>query len=193
MPHDHTHGSREHTHRGGAIEGRHSLIYDRLARLLMQPHYRRIAKDIAASAPDGAALLDVGTGPGILLKSLARIRPDLRLAGVDLAPDMIDHARRNLDGLDGLELHAADVAALPFEDDRFDLVVSTYSSHHWGDPEAGAADIARVLSPGGRFIDYDFARAPFAALTRRSGLTLVRRTPFRSLFMKTTRFEAAAD
>jgi ubiquinone/menaquinone biosynthesis C-methylase UbiE len=187
MPHEHGH------HGSGAIEGSHSRVYDRLARLLLKPHYRRIATDIAASAPDGAALLDVGTGPGILLKALARIRPDLRLAGVDLAPDMVDHARRNLAGLDGLELHAADVAALPFEDDRFDLVVSSYSSHHWGDPEAGSAEIARILSPGGRFINYDFPRAPLDALTRRSGLTLVRQTPFRSPFMKTTRFEAAAN
>lgn len=194
MPHDHEgHGHRGHAHRGEAIEGRQSRIYDRLARMLMKPHYRRIAADIAATAPDGAALLDVGTGPGILLQALARLRPDLRLAGVDLAPDMIDHARRNLAHLDGLELRAADVAALPFDDDRFDLVVSTYSSHHWGDPEAGAAEITRILRPEGRLLNYDFPRAPFDALTGRSGLTLVRRTPFRSLFLKTIRFEAATN
>jgi ubiquinone/menaquinone biosynthesis C-methylase UbiE len=193
MPHEsrgHGHG---HAH-GEAIEGRHSRNYDRLARLLMKPHYRRIAADIAATAPDGAALLDIGTGPGLLLRALGRTRPDLRLAGVDLAADMIDHARRNLAGPgDRLELHAADVASLPFEDDRFDLVVSTYSSHHWGDPEAGAAEIARVLRSGGRFLNYDFPRAPFEALTRESGLTFVRRTPFRSVWspiMKTARFEA---
>ncbi|MFC3492723.1 class I SAM-dependent methyltransferase [Glycomyces rhizosphaerae] len=194
MPHDsrgHAHG--DHGHRGEAIEGRHSAVYDRLARLLMKPHYRRIATDIAAAAPRGAALLDIGTGPGILLKSLARLRPDLHLVGVDLAPDMIDHARRNLAGLDDLELHAADVAALPFPDDRFDLVVSTYSSHHWADPEAAATEIARTLRPDGRFIDYDFPRAPFEALTKSATLTPVRQTPFKSLFLKTTRFEAAAN
>jgi ubiquinone/menaquinone biosynthesis C-methylase UbiE len=189
MPHSHG-----HAHHGEAIEGRHSRNYDRMTRLLMKPLYRRIAADIAATAPDGAALLDVGTGPGLLLEALDRLRPDLRLVGVDLAADMIDHARRNLN--DQVELHAADVAALPFADDRFDLVVSSYSSHHWGDPEAGAAEIARVLRGGGRLLDYDFPRAPFAALTRGSGLTLVRRTPFkagwRGLIMRTVRFEAAA-
>lgn len=185
MPHhDHAHGNRP-------IEGRHSRNYDRMARLLMKPVYRRIAADIAASAPRGAALLDIGTGPGILLQALHRTRPDLRLSGVDLAADMVDLARRNLG--DRAELHAADAAALPFEDDRFDLVVSSYSSHHWGDPRAGAAEIARVLKSGGRLLNYDFPHAPWDALTA-SGLAAVRRSPFKagwtSLIMKTTRLEA---
>lgn len=183
--HDHAHGSRP-------IEGRHSRNYDRLARLLMKPVYRRIAADVAATAAQGAALLDIGTGPGILLRELHRARPDLRLVGVDLAADMVDLARRNLG--DRAELHAADVAALPFEDGRFDLVVSTYSSHHWGDPQAGAAEIARVLQSGGRLLNYDFPHAPMDALTRGPGLTAARRTPFKAgwtrLVMKTVRFEA---
>jgi ubiquinone/menaquinone biosynthesis C-methylase UbiE len=188
MPHE------AHQHHHGAIEGRHSRRYDRMVRLFMKPFYRRIAADIAASAPQGASLLDVGTGPGILLQALAAARPDLRLAGVDLAADMIDHAERNLADLDPRpDLRAADVAALPFDDGRFDLVVSTFSSHHWEDPEAGAAEIARVLRDGGRLLVYDFPHAPYAALTRASGLAQTRRTPLRTmwnLIMKTTRFEA---
>ena len=193
MPHE----SRGHAHGSGAIEGRSSHRYDRLARLLLKPLYRRIARDIAAAAPDGAELLDVGTGPGILLEALGNLRPDLRFVGVDLAADMIDHARHNLSDLrNRVELHAADVASLPLANGRFDLVVATYSSHHWEDPEAGAAEIARVLRGGGRLIVYDFPRAPFDALTRRSGLTRVRATRFKTGWgplMKTIRFEAAAS
>ncbi|SDL79038.1 Methyltransferase domain-containing protein [Glycomyces sambucus] len=193
MPHDHAHdhGTDHHRHHG-PIEGRHSHRYNRIARLLGPLQYRRIAADIAASAPRNAAVLDIGTGPGILLRVLAKRRPDLRLTGVDLAQDMIDHATRNLAHLTPApDLRAADVAALPFDDGAFDLVVSTYSSHHWSDPAAGATEIARVLRPDGRFLDYDFPRAPFEALT---ALTESSRTPFRSpwlLLMKTTRFEAA--
>lgn len=184
MPHQ-THG-HAHGH-GEAIEGRHSNRYDRMARLLLKPLYRKIAKDIAASAPQGAGVLDVGTGPGILLKELGRIRPDLRLAGIDLAADMIDHAKHNLG--DGIELHATDVAALPFEDNSFDLVVSTFSSHHWSDPEAGAGEIARVLRREGRFLNYDFPRAPFEVLKTRPELAFVGQERFSSI-MKATRFEA---
>jgi SAM-dependent methyltransferase len=131
-----------------------------------------------------------GTGPGIPLEALGGLRPDLRFVG-------IDHARHNLTGLrNRVELHTADGASLPLADGRFDLVVSTYSSHHWEDPEAGAAEIVRVLRGGGRLIVYDFPRAPFDALTRYSGLQRVRATRFRTGWgplMKTIRFEAAAS
>lgn len=190
MPH------RSHDHAGGPIEGRHSRAYDRLARWLMKPLYRRIAADVAASAPGDAALLDVGTGPGLLLEAIARARPDLRLSGIDIAADMIDHARRNLASLEERpDLRAADVADLPFEDGRFDLVVSTFSSHHWADPEAASSELARVLRSEGRLLNYDFRWAPFEALTRQPGLTGVASAPFRTglgPIMRASRFEAKA-
>ncbi len=48
-----------------------------------------------------------------------------------------------------------DVAALPFPDGSFDLVVSTFSMHHWSDPAAGLGEIARVLRPAGRALIWD--------------------------------------
>jgi ubiquinone/menaquinone biosynthesis C-methylase UbiE len=48
-----------------------------------------------------------------------------------------------------------DVASLAFPDGSFDLVMSTLSMHHWADPSAGLAEIARVLRPGGRFLVWD--------------------------------------
>ena len=49
-----------------------------------------------------------------------------------------------------------DVAALPFPDESFDLVVSTMSMHHWADPTAGLAEIDRVLRPDARALIWDF-------------------------------------
>jgi SAM-dependent methyltransferase len=145
---------------GGTLIG-DAVAYDALAhRVLLGSLLRRIAADVAATAPRGARVLEVGCGPGRLSIRLAR-RHGLDVTGLDLDPAMIELARANADGPgDGEEgrpsFLAGDVASLGFPDGSFDLVVSTLSMHHWGDPTAGFAEIARVLRPGGRALIWDF-------------------------------------
>ena len=81
-----------------SFDGRRSRVYDFAARRLLRRFYRRLADDIAAVAPQGSAVLDVGTGPGVLLVELARRRPDLQLTGIDLlgiAKDAMFHAPKH--------------------------------------------------------------------------------------------------
>ncbi|WP_157930465.1 class I SAM-dependent methyltransferase [Glycomyces xiaoerkulensis] len=181
-----------HRHPGhhGAFEGRSAKRYRFLAHRLLRGLYRRIARDLSASAEPDARVLDVGTGPGVLLAELARARPDLRLTGIDLSADMVAEAGRDLGGR--ATVLTADVGALPFGEGSFDVVVSSYSSHHWDDPAAGAAEIARVLRPGGRLLVYDFDRAPFDELGGPAGLEAVGRSRFRTgwIPMRSRRFEA---
>jgi ubiquinone/menaquinone biosynthesis C-methylase UbiE len=147
------------------FQGRHSRIYDFLARRLLRGAYRRFAEDIADAAPQGGAVLDAGTGPGVLLVELARLRPDLRLAGVDLSADMVAAATRNLAELgERASVHTGDVTHLPFPDGSFDIIVSSFSLHHWDDPQAAGPELARVLRTGGRLCVYDFRVAPFDEL-----------------------------
>ncbi|MBI3692256.1 MAG: hypothetical protein HY239_16785, partial [Mycolicibacterium aromaticivorans] len=65
---------RVHHHRNcpGVFAGRGSRIYDKTARTLLRGLYARIADDLVDVLPDGAEVLDVGTGPGVLLSELAR-------------------------------------------------------------------------------------------------------------------------
>jgi ubiquinone/menaquinone biosynthesis C-methylase UbiE len=149
----------------GLFEGRASRTYDVVARRVLRRLYRRLAADVAGLAPPGGAVLDVGTGPGVLLVELAARRPDLRLTGVDRSADMITAATRNLEPYAGrARALAGDVVALPFPDRSFDLVVSSLSLHHWDHPDAAVLELARVLRPGGRVYVYDFPSAPFDRL-----------------------------
>lgn len=194
--HTHTHGNRP-----ALFEGRGSSVYDFVARRLIRRLYRRIADDLVTVLPDGAAVLDVGTGPGVLLVELAQRRSDLRLTGVDLSADMVSAAERNLTKFgDRASARVGDVTELPFPDDSFDVVVTSLSSHHWDHPAEAVPELARVLRPAGRFVDYDFRFAPFGTITETAsgggllgGTSSV--TPFRTgipLFPKVERLMMSA-
>jgi SAM-dependent methyltransferase len=156
------HGRRAaqgHQASGGILIG-DAVLYDALSRLLLGQLHRRIAADVAAVAPDGARVLEVGCGPGHLSVQLAG-QHRLEVTGLDLDPAMIARARANTDrtanrGGRRPSFLVGDVATLAFPDGSFDLVVSTLSMHHWADPAAGLAEIGRVLRPGARALIWDF-------------------------------------
>jgi ubiquinone/menaquinone biosynthesis C-methylase UbiE len=190
-------GKPLHTHLHDAVhrrgdthfDQRQSHSYDRLARWTLRGLYRRVAQDVIDSAPTTGGVLDVGTGPGRLLHEVAVRRQDLVLAGADLSPDMITVAERAADsrGLaHRISFRVADVTALPYADDSFDLVVSTLSMHHWPAVGPAVAELARVLRPGGRVLIYDFRFTPMDEAIAALGTTAklasghVLRTPVRA-------------
>lgn len=134
-------------------------LYDALLGPLSEPFFAGIARDVAALNPSGAAL-DLGCGPGRLVMRIARSVPDLTVVGLDIAPDMIELARKRAADAgitDGVRFEMGDAAAMPFPDQQFDLVVSTFSQHHWAEPERVLAEIHRVLKPEGVACVYDLA------------------------------------
>jgi ubiquinone/menaquinone biosynthesis C-methylase UbiE len=146
------------------FDRRASAAYDRRARRMLGGLYRRVAAEVAAAASVGATVLDIGTGPGELLNRLAARRPDLALTGLDLSPEMLAIARRSA-ASPSIGFEVADVAALPRPDDSADVIVSTLSAHEWPQPERAAAELARVLRPGGRLLIYDFRFVRLGPLT----------------------------
>ena len=153
------HAARGHQVPGGILIG-DAAVYDRLSRLLLGSLFDGIAADVAAVAPDGARVLEVGCGPGRLSMRLAR-QHSFDVTGLDLDPAMVERARANADRPGNADERrptflVGDVASLAFPDGSFDLVVSTFSMHHWADPTAGLAEIGRVLRPAGRALVWDF-------------------------------------
>jgi SAM-dependent methyltransferase len=132
----------------------HARAYDRLAGRAFGRLYARVATDVvAAGLEPGSRVLDVGTGPGRVPIAIATAAPHLRVEGLDLLPEMIEQARRSATaaGLaDRVAFTVGDVAALPYPDATFDLIVSSMSQHHWPDAGAGLRELGRVIRPGGR-------------------------------------------
>lgn len=101
-------------------------------------------------ALEPATFLDVGSGTGMLSRSLSGLYPDAAACGIDLAFNMCRAAQQP--GYQGRTwILNADAEALPFRTEVFDLVVST-SVFQWLDrPDAAFAEACRVTRPGGWF------------------------------------------
>jgi ubiquinone/menaquinone biosynthesis C-methylase UbiE len=130
----------------------------------------RTADLAVATTASAGRVLDVGCGTGYLLRTLARRYPDARqLCGIDAAPQMIATAS-TFEGDDRLSFTVGVAEKLGYPDGSFDLVVSTTSFDHWTDQQAGLAECARVLRPGGHLVLVDqFSRLllPTVATSRR--------------------------
>jgi ubiquinone/menaquinone biosynthesis C-methylase UbiE len=94
--------------------------------------------------PTGGKVLDLGCGSGIFTYLLSR--RGLDAAGLDISPKLLDLARKNYPALTFVE---GDVEALPFADGSADGVLLSGVVHHLPEPARCAAEVFRVLKPGG--------------------------------------------
>ncbi len=90
-------------------------------------------------------LLDFGAGRGYVATMNFR-RLVCHAAGVDVSEDVFLNPH-----LDEAKLIQAG-GGIPYDDDSFDVVISSNVLEHIEQPEIAFAEIARVLRPGGRFI-----------------------------------------
>jgi SAM-dependent methyltransferase len=104
-------------------------------------------------------VLDVACGPGILACAFARVAK--HVTGIDITPAMLDRARtlQGERGLTNVTWDQGDVLPLPYPDGSFTLVASRYAFHHFLDPKAVLAEMARVCAPGGTVLVIDAAPA----------------------------------
>lgn len=101
----------------------------------------------AAKIQHGARVLDVACGTGVLAReALKRVGAAGAVTGLDPSTGMLALARRLAPEVDWREGVAE---ALPFEDESFDAVVSQFGFMFFTDRKRAAAEMLRVLKPGG--------------------------------------------
>lgn len=92
-------------------------------------------------------LLDIGTGAAdipIAIVQWARSHAlDIHLVAVDFNPSICALARHNTMAYPEITIQEADIFALPFDPEAFDIVHSAMFLHHF--PQAKAADILRIM------------------------------------------------
>lgn len=187
---------------GGWLAGLWPLIFGVFfaASALLYLHATRRGKfAVWAEILDGLALrgdeqaLDIGCGRGAVLIAVARRLTTGRVTGVDLwrsadqsgNAEAVTRANAEAAGVsDRVSLDTADMTALPYPDESFDLIVSSLAIHnlHPASGRLRALDEAlRVLRPGGRLViaDINAATAYRTHLVERGLSTALRRLGWR--------------
>ena len=136
-------------------------VYDRMNTLMtvgMDGRWRRAAVKAARLEP-GQSAVDVACGTGKLSAELARaIGPIGRVVGVDLAPAMLEEARRVCADLVQVTFVEGNALALPFEDATFEAATIAFGLRNLADFERGFREMARVVKPGGRVVCLELSR-----------------------------------
>ncbi|HST10873.1 MAG TPA: class I SAM-dependent methyltransferase [Terriglobales bacterium] len=150
-------------------------------------------------------VLDVGCGHGLMLIGAAKRLTTGRALGIDIwqqedqasnsAQATLENAQR--EGVsDHIELRDSDARALPFSDESFDVIVSSFAIHNIYDNvgrEKAIREIDRVLKPGGQLALADIRHtSQYAEILRSLGWNQVTRWFPNFLFITPTRVVRAA-
>jgi len=115
------------------------------------PAYVIVSENLceAAGLRAGQRVLDVATGSGNT--AIAAARRWCAVTGVDFIPALLEKAadRAASEGLE-IDFRVADAEQLPFANESFDIVLSTFGSMFAIDQERAAAELLRVCKSGGR-------------------------------------------
>jgi ubiquinone/menaquinone biosynthesis C-methylase UbiE len=139
-----------------------AMFYDLTVWLMTFGRERRLREEmlVRAKVHEGDAILDVGCGTGSLaIAAKRRVGSTGRVCAIDASAEMLARAESKARKAgETVEFKQAAVQALPFPDGHFDCVFATVMLHHLSRKARAecAAEVLRVLKPGGRFLAVEF-------------------------------------
>jgi ubiquinone/menaquinone biosynthesis C-methylase UbiE len=108
-----------------------------------------IADEIAYLAKNRQGIaVDLGCGPGSLVKELALRFPQLLVIGLDISLPMIKLAKERT-RIENVAFVVADVHHLPFQTQSIEMIVSHGAMHHWRELHRALAEVKKVLAEKG--------------------------------------------
>lgn len=108
-----------------------------------------------ATIPKGASILDIGCGAGVdSFFAAAMVGPEGKVIGIDLIPEMVERAKKNLEktSIPNVIFQEGSAEDLPFPDETFGSVISNGVFNLIPDKMKALNEVLRVLKPGGRFL-----------------------------------------
>jgi phosphatidylethanolamine/phosphatidyl-N-methylethanolamine N-methyltransferase len=158
-------GSPTHAHES-KLYAEFAPFYDKVFARIFYPRIAAVIR--ALNIAPGAKVLEVGVGTGLALDAYP---PHCQVTGIDLAPDMLEHAqeRINLNGWRHISLQEMDATNLKFPDSSFDYVMAFHVVSVVPDAARMMREVQRVSKPGGHIVVINHFRSEnrvLAALDR---------------------------
>lgn len=103
-------------------------------------------------------VLDVGTGSGWLIPSIAEKLEGGKVVGTDISQGMVERTRSRIEKQsiqDRAEAVLDDIEDSDFSDDHFDRIIATFTFTTLPNPKKAAKECSRILKPDGRMIILD--------------------------------------
>lgn len=136
--------------------------YDVVVRLTTRERAFKAALIEQAGIASGHTVLDLACGTGTLAIRAKKREPGATVTGLDGDPHVLERAARKArDAGADIAFDQALATALPYADRRFDRALSSLFFHHlsWADKRRAAAELYRVIKPGGELHVADWGRA----------------------------------
>lgn len=122
----------------------------------MKKFHRYVTDGVLSGTPD--KVLDIGFGTGQALKKILQHNEKIQAFGVEPSPNMFKVAARKLSKYvkEGrVKLSLGSSRNIPFEE-KFDIIYSSLSFHHWKNQEESVMNILKHLKPGGKFMVFEY-------------------------------------
>ncbi len=105
---------------------------------------------------DDLNILDYGCGPGTFLMKMNKLS-NSNLFGVDISSEFIEQSINNFKkyNINNINVQKVEPEKLPFEDQKFDIILIVDVIHHLDDIKENIKEIKRVLKKGGKLIIYE--------------------------------------
>ncbi|MEK7187273.1 MAG: methyltransferase domain-containing protein [Patescibacteria group bacterium] len=147
------------------FENRTTHFFDRMAsrydshisRFYFESLYQKIVETIQEEklVQPKMRVLDVACGTGEVVLRLARRYPESTFWGVDGSRQMITEAKNKIGDLRNISFVVSNAEEVPFDEDSFDLIISSEAFHHFWEPQEVLLVLAQKLKEEGRLLLVD--------------------------------------
>lgn len=127
-----------------------SPFYDVFETIYNGKCYKGIAEKIKGYVTEDDIVLECACGTGLLTLPMAQ--KCKKLMATDYSVGMLRQTKKKVAKYANTKVRKASILELPFQDDRFDVVVAANVIHLLDEPEKAISELKRVCKPGGKII-----------------------------------------